>query len=81
MSHALGMLCPKVEWLVMRAMSLELVKGAMDEVERLVHVTWVQPRVLDNFQLARLSDRLVEWQSRVGKAHVYVEEQTPELFG
>lgn len=71
----------QVEWLVMRAMSLDLVKGVMDEVERLVHVTWVQPRVLDNAQLARLNERLGEWRGRVDEAHVYVEEQTPELFG
>ncbi|CAM9547996.1 unnamed protein product [Ectocarpus sp. 4 AP-2014] len=71
----------QVEWLVMRAMSLKLVKGVMDEVERLVHVSWVQPRVLENSQLARLADRLGEWRGRVDEAHVYVEEQTPELFG
>lgn len=71
----------KVEWLIMRAMSLKLVRGVMDEVERLVHVTWVQPRVLEDSQLARLNDRLGEWRGRVNKAHIYVEEQTPELFG
>lgn len=65
----------------MRAMSLKLVKGVMDEVDRLVHVTWVQPRVLDNQQLARLGERLGDWRERVSEAHVYVEEQTPELFG
>lgn len=65
----------------MRAMSLKLVKGVMDEVERVVHVTWVQPRVLEKAQLARLSERLGEWRERVSEAHLYVEEQTPELFG
>ena len=65
----------------MRAMSLKLVRGVMDEVERLVHVTWVQPRVLENSQLARLNERLGEWRGRVNEAHIYVEEQTPELFG
>lgn len=71
----------QVEWLVMRAMSLKLVKGVMDEVARLVEVTWVQPRVLDDQQLARLSERLGEWRGRVSEAHAYVEEETPELFG
>lgn len=65
----------------MRAMSLKLVKGIIDEVDRLVHITWVQPRVLEDTQLARLNDRLGEWRGRVDEAHVYVEEQTPELFG
>lgn len=65
----------------MRAMSLKLVKGVMDEVEKVVHVSWVQPRVLEKSQLTRLAERLGEWRGRVDEAHVYVEEQTPELFG
>lgn len=71
----------QVEWLVMRAMSLKLVKGMMDEVERVVHVSWVQPRVLEDSQLTRLAERLGEWRGRVDEAHMYVEDQTPELFG
>lgn len=65
----------------MRAMSLKLVKGAMDEVDRLVHISWVQPRVLDDQQMANLKERLGEWRGRVEEAHAYVEDQTPELFG
>ena len=33
--------------LVMKALSLGLVKGSIDEVDNRVHLTWVQPRVLD----------------------------------
>lgn len=35
----------------MKALSLGLVKGSIDEVERKVHMTWVQPRVLDRDQV------------------------------
>lgn len=31
----------------MKALSVGLVKGSIDEVDRRVHMTWVQPRVLD----------------------------------
>ena len=31
----------------MKALSLGLVKGHIDEVEQRIHMTWVQPRVLD----------------------------------
>lgn len=31
----------------MKALSLGLVKGTVDEVEQRIHLTWVQPRVLD----------------------------------
>ena len=36
-----------VERLVMRAMALGLVRGAIDQVEGLAKLNWVQPRVLD----------------------------------
>lgn len=37
----------QVELLVMKALSVGLVKGSIDEVDKRVHMTWVQPRVLD----------------------------------
>ena len=37
--------------LVMRALSLGLVKGTIDEVDESVHMTWVQPRVLNTEQV------------------------------
>ena len=40
-----------VESLVMRALSLDLVKGMIDEVDEKVHMTWVQPRVLNTEQV------------------------------
>jgi hypothetical protein len=41
----------EVELLVMKALSLKLVKGAIDQVEEVVAFTWVQPRVLDIAQV------------------------------
>ena len=35
----------------MKALSLSLVKGSIDEVDQKVHMTWVQPRVLDREQV------------------------------
>jgi 26S proteasome regulatory subunit N9 len=35
-----------VELLVMKAMSLELVKGVIDEVDKVVHINWILPRYL-----------------------------------
>ena len=40
-----------MELLVIRALSLNLVKGVIDEVDEKVHMTWVQPRVLNNEQV------------------------------
>jgi len=41
----------EVEFLVMKALSLDLVKGRIDQVDQIVHMTWVQPRVLDRNQV------------------------------
>ena len=41
----------EVELLVMKALSLGLVKGSIDQVEQKAHMTWVQPRVLDREQV------------------------------
>lgn len=42
-----GPLSTQVELLVMKALSAGLVKGSIDEVDKRVLMTWVQPRVLD----------------------------------
>lgn len=70
----------QVEWLVMRAMSVKLIKGSIDQVEKMIRISWVQPRVLDKNQMAELRDRLTEWGKKVNQTLLYVEDQTPELF-
>ena len=36
-----------VEMLIMKAMSLDLVRGSIDEVDQTVNITWVMPRYLN----------------------------------
>jgi 26S proteasome regulatory subunit N9 len=55
----------EVEHLIMKALSLSLVKGEIDEIEKVVRVGWVQPKVLDLNSIAGLRDRLDEWQAKV----------------
>jgi len=70
----------QVELLVMKALSLGLVKGSIDEVEQVVHMTWVQPRVLDLNQISHMRDRLSEWCEKVKTQVFTVEDQAPELL-
>ena len=67
----------QVEWVVMRALSLHLMEGSMDQVDQTVSVTWVLPRVLDNAQLQALASRFGEWAGKVSKTKDYMQEQTP----
>ena len=43
-----------VELLVMKAMSLELIRGCIDEVAQTVEVNWVKPRYLNKGHLATM---------------------------
>lgn len=70
----------QVEHLLMKAMSLKLIKGIVDQVDGVVSVTWVQPRVLDKAQIAALGSRLQEWNHGVSETMKKMQAQTPELF-
>lgn len=48
----------QVELLVMKALSVGLIKGNIDEVDQKVQMTWVQPRVLDLQQVGARSQNL-----------------------
>lgn len=69
----------QVEWVAMKAMSLGLIKGSMDEVDQTLTVDWVQPRVLDNSQMKHLADRLGGWAEKVKQTSHFIEDQTLEL--
>lgn len=75
-----GLADDQVEWMLMRAMSLGLLRGHMDQVSGTISVSFVKPRVLDQKQIERLRDGLAEWRSKVHDAHVYMQEHTAELF-
>jgi 26S proteasome regulatory subunit N9 len=67
----------QVEWVVMKALSLGLIKGSMDQVEGVVEVSWVMPRVLDQGGLKSLSERFGEWADKVKDTKGYMLEHVP----
>jgi 26S proteasome regulatory subunit N9 len=70
----------QVEWVIMRALSLKLIKGTMDQVDETVDVHWVMPRVLDNSQMSELATRFGEWAVKVSKTKDYMLEHTGALL-
>jgi 26S proteasome regulatory subunit N9 len=54
-----------VELLVMKAMSLELVRGSIDEVEELVHIDWILPRYLSRNHLEIMVSKLTAWEDKM----------------
>ncbi|XP_039594038.1 26S proteasome non-ATPase regulatory subunit 13 [Polypterus senegalus] len=70
----------EVELLVMKALSVGLIKGNIDEVDERVHMTWVQPRVLDLQQIKGMKDRLEVWCGDVKNMAVLVEHQAHDVL-
>lgn len=54
-----------VEYLIMKAMSLDLIKGIVDEIDRNVQVTWVKPAILDIDQMKALNEKVKSWISKI----------------
>ncbi|CEP65064.1 proteasome regulatory particle lid subunit RPN9 LALA0_S20e00254g [Lachancea lanzarotensis] len=69
-----------VEHLVMRSISLGLLKGSIDQVQELVTVTWVQPRIINADQINKMKQRLVEWNSEVSNLGRKIEARGKSIW-
>lgn len=68
-----------VELLIMKAMSLGLVKGTIDEVEQVVHVDWMMPRYLSKAHLEIMARKLRDWENKVEGVVRQMEQGSEEL--
>jgi 26S proteasome regulatory subunit N9 len=64
----------KVELLVMRALSLGVVKGEIDQVRGVVVVSGVKPRVLSPDQIVETQKRVRLWKEHVNNTLLNVEQ-------
>ena len=69
-----------VEWILMKAMALGLVKGEINEVEKVIKVTWLQPRVLDRSRVQMLQDRIGLWKHSIQGILDHIENQSREIL-
>ena len=69
-----------MELLLMKSLSLKLVKGCMSGVEGTVTVTWVQPRVMDRVSLGRQKAKLGDWMDKVHRTSAFLSSETPEIL-
>lgn len=69
-----------VELLVMKAMSLTLIKGTIDEVDQVVHVDWCQPRYLNKNHLQIMSNKMGAWEDKLEQVIRLVENNSTELI-
>ena len=69
-----------VELLVMKSMSLDLIKGTIDEVDEVVHINWILPRYLSKDHLSIMVGKLGEWSEKMENVIRLVEDGSDELL-
>lgn len=67
----------QVEFLLMRALSLKLIRGSIHEPKHVFSIEWVQPRVLDMNQIAELRSGIQLWRQRVLETSKLVQSLLP----
>ncbi|XP_022660301.1 26S proteasome non-ATPase regulatory subunit 13-like [Varroa jacobsoni] len=70
----------EVEVLMMKALSLGLVKGTIDQVDEKITMTWVQPRVMDKAQIATMKQRLDRWCQDVAQMEMLLEDRAYDIL-
>jgi 26S proteasome regulatory subunit N9 len=64
----------KIEYIVMKALSLGLIRGHIDQVEQKVIVNWIQPKYLDKEKLTLLKGRFDNWITKAGNVLTQFED-------
>jgi 26S proteasome regulatory subunit N9 len=70
----------QVEWLLMKALALKVIKGNIDQVANDIRITWVSPRVLDKEQIQKVQERLTVWQGDVEQTTQFVETHAQQVL-
>lgn len=63
----------EIEHLIMKALSLGLLKGKIDQVAQVAKINWVQPKVLERSQIENMRSRLKEWDNNVNELGHWIE--------
>jgi len=70
----------EVEHLVMRALSLGLLKGSIDQINQTISINWVQPRIINQEQIENMKQRLVSWDQNVVQLGKHMEANGKEIW-
>ena len=70
----------EVEFLVMKALAQDLVRGEIDQVAGVVNMSWVQPRVLDRPKIAAMADILDHWMLSITSMEKLMESRAGDIL-
>ena len=72
-SHETNVKPDEIEHLIMKALSLGLLRGKIDQVAGIAKINWVQPKVLEKSQIEGMRVRLKEWDNNVNDLGHWIE--------
>ncbi|KAI9743301.1 MAG: 26S proteasome regulatory subunit [Claussenomyces sp. TS43310] len=70
----------EIEHLIMKALSLGLLRGSIDQVDQIARINWVQPKVLDMKQIDNMRSRLQEWDTSVNQLGNWIESKGQDVW-
>jgi 26S proteasome regulatory subunit N9 len=70
----------EIEHLIMKALSLGLLRGTIDQVDEVAHINWVQPKVLDMNQIDQIRIRLEDWDRSVNSLGNWIETTGQDVW-
>ncbi|KAI9888702.1 MAG: 26S proteasome regulatory subunit [Vezdaea aestivalis] len=70
----------EIEHLIMKALSLGLLRGNIDQVAKVARINWVQPKVLDMTQISNMRSRLQQWDSGVNQLGNWIENVGQDVW-
>lgn len=71
----------EIEHLIMKALSLGLLRGSIDQVDEIARINWVQPKVLDMTQIDNMRLRLKDWDNSVNSLGNWIETTGEDVWG
>jgi 26S proteasome regulatory subunit N9 len=70
----------EIEFMLMKALSLGLLRGSIDQVGEVARINWVQPKVLDKGQIVGMRGRLKEWDGSVHRLGTWIEKEGQDVW-
>ncbi|RCI07537.1 hypothetical protein L249_1649 [Ophiocordyceps polyrhachis-furcata BCC 54312] len=70
----------EIEHLIMKALSLGLLRGTIDQVDKIAQISWVQPKVLDMKQIRNMRQRLLDWDANVNQLGNWIEAAGKDVW-
>jgi len=65
----------EVEYLLMRVLNLELIKGEIDQIEGKLYIDWIIPRFMNKERIVSLSRKFEDWNKDVDQTLKRVEDE------